>query len=171
MCHACSSRGAWGQATNRPRTALSFPSVRGAECWQRNEAWVPSCLLPWLFMCVSLTSPTEVDSRPLRPGSIEDPGHFISMLMWTQMGGLTNRSRDHRQKPSRLDRPEQRTPQGGALGFDSQIGKTTQGSQHTLDFTGLSRGGFSSTGQEHGDRHFPYPSSSGLRLANRKGSA
>lgn len=38
--------------------------------------------------------------------------------MWTQIGGLTNRSRGHRRKPSRPDRPEQGTSQGGALGYD-----------------------------------------------------
>lgn len=61
--------------------------------------------------------------------------------MWTQTGGLTNRSRGHRQKPSRPDKPEQGTSQGGLLGMITQIGKTTQGSQHTLDFyTMVTRG-------------------------------
>lgn len=95
----------------------------------------------------------------------------LSVLMWTQIGGLTNRSRG-----SQTDAKQTRqTRTGYSTGRVSwvrtpQIGKMTQGSQHTLGFTQWSRGNFSSTGQEHGDRHFPYPSSSGLRLANRKGS-
>lgn len=138
---------------------------------------MPVCSVAGQYTWMSLTSPMEEKSTHLQPGrhSKNHPG--LAALSACRCGHRSGdlqigRGGGHRWKPRRPDRLDQDTSQGGALRYDPpQIGKTTQGSQHTLGFTRWSRGDFSSTGQEHRDGCFPYPSSSGLRLANRKGSS